>query len=190
MSRIAQASPVPAQTTLESAGATARAPMAATGSLSKMGFQRLPPSVDFPTPPGAAPAYQVLGSPGTPAMAATRFPLTGPRKRNPKSSPDPPRLRLWATRVPQARTTQNRHTKYRSTVESFFNIRHRSGGDLRKRRLYTKCNAIEPGEGDCIEGRKQHCVRRIYFAASELVSPNAARACWSWGSSGSAEGQD
>ena len=51
-----QASPVPAQTVLGSEGATASAPIAATGCLSKIGAQRLPPSVDFQTPPDAAPA--------------------------------------------------------------------------------------------------------------------------------------
>jgi hypothetical protein len=41
---------------LDSEGATASAPIAATGSPSKMGVQLFPPSVDFQTPPDAAPA--------------------------------------------------------------------------------------------------------------------------------------
>ena len=45
LSRIAHASPVPAQITLGSDGATASAPIAATGMLSDTGFQWMPPSV-------------------------------------------------------------------------------------------------------------------------------------------------
>ena len=56
LSRIAHASPVPAQTTFGSDGATASAPIAATGMLSDTGTQRPPPSVVFHTPPDAAPA--------------------------------------------------------------------------------------------------------------------------------------
>ena len=56
LSRITQASPVPAHTVLVSEGATASAPIAATFCLSKIGAQRLPPSLDFQTPPEAAPA--------------------------------------------------------------------------------------------------------------------------------------
>jgi hypothetical protein len=41
---------------LESDGATASAPIAATGRLSETGVQRTPPSVVFQTPPDAAPA--------------------------------------------------------------------------------------------------------------------------------------
>jgi len=55
MSRIAHASPVPAHTVDGSDGATASAPMAATGWLSKTGVQRIPPSVVFHTPPDEAP---------------------------------------------------------------------------------------------------------------------------------------
>ena len=56
LSRMTHASPVPAQTVLGSLGATASAPIAATGWSSKTGAQRLPPSVDFQMPPEAAPA--------------------------------------------------------------------------------------------------------------------------------------
>ena len=56
LSRMAHASPVPAQTTLASDGATASAPMAATGMESETGVHRMPPSVVFHTPPDAAPA--------------------------------------------------------------------------------------------------------------------------------------
>ncbi len=56
LSRTAHASPVPAQTTFGSEGATARAPIAATGMLSDTGCHRRPPSVVFHTPPEAAPA--------------------------------------------------------------------------------------------------------------------------------------
>ena len=81
---MAQASPVPTQTVFGSEGATARAPIAATCWLSKIGAHLKPPSVDFHTPPEDAPAYQVSGSPGTPATAATRLPTCGPRKRKDK----------------------------------------------------------------------------------------------------------
>ena len=53
MSRIAHASPVPAHTIFGSDGATASAPMAATGSSSKIGAQRLPPSRRFPDASGS-----------------------------------------------------------------------------------------------------------------------------------------
>jgi hypothetical protein len=51
-----QCSPVPTQTTLGSLGATAMAPMDWPCSLSKIGVQCTPPSVDFQMPPEAAPA--------------------------------------------------------------------------------------------------------------------------------------
>ena len=56
MSRTAQPSPVPAQTMFGLVGATASAPIACDVSLSNVGFQVAPPSVDFHTPPDAAPA--------------------------------------------------------------------------------------------------------------------------------------
>jgi len=56
MSRTAQASPVPAQTMFGLLCATASAPMACDVSLSKVGFHVVPPSLDFHTPPEAAPA--------------------------------------------------------------------------------------------------------------------------------------
>ena len=53
---MAQASPVPAHTVFGSEGATASAPMAITRWLSKIGANVAPLSVDFQTPPEAAPA--------------------------------------------------------------------------------------------------------------------------------------
>ena len=49
------ASPVPAQTTFGSDGATASAPIDCTGWPSKIGAQCTPPSVVFQMPPDAAP---------------------------------------------------------------------------------------------------------------------------------------
>src|SRR5487761_2073058 len=69
-SRMAHASPVPAQTILGSDGATASAPMACTGSLSNTGPKLWPPSTDFHTPPDAEPRYQTAVSPGTPLIEA------------------------------------------------------------------------------------------------------------------------
>src|SRR5581483_6751380 len=89
LSRIAHASPVPAHTTLASDGATASAPIAATGIESDTGFHRMPPSVVFHTPPDAAPAYYVKGSPATPATDAIRLPTTGPTNRNDNASCGP-----------------------------------------------------------------------------------------------------
>src|SRR3990172_841005 len=51
-------SPVPAQTILGSEGATAREPMAETGSLSNTGFQVSPASSVFQMPPEAAPTKE------------------------------------------------------------------------------------------------------------------------------------
>lgn len=50
-------SPVPAQTMLGSEGASAKAPIEATGCSSKIGFQWTPPSVVFQIPPEAAPVH-------------------------------------------------------------------------------------------------------------------------------------
>ena len=55
MSRMAHGSPVPAHTVVGSEGATAKAPIAATGWLSKTGVQFSPASTVFHTPPDAAP---------------------------------------------------------------------------------------------------------------------------------------
>ncbi len=78
-------SPVPAQTTFGSDGATAMAPTDAASCRSKMGSQPTPPSLLRHSPPEAAPAYQVSGSPGTPATAETRLPM-GPTWRNARAS--------------------------------------------------------------------------------------------------------
>ncbi len=51
-----QLSPVPTHTMLWFDGATAIAPIDCTGCESKIGVQWNPPSVDFQTPPDAAPA--------------------------------------------------------------------------------------------------------------------------------------
>ncbi len=76
------ASPVPAHTTLGSAGHTARAPMEAAPVLSKTGWKLAPASVVFITPPWASPTYQVNGSKGSTARSEMRPPMTaGPIAR-------------------------------------------------------------------------------------------------------------
>src|SRR5690348_3140246 len=77
-SRIAHASPVPAHTMFGLDGATARAPIAWTAAESKIGLNVAPLSLDFHTPPEAAPTYQTRGSPGTPTTAENRPPPAGP----------------------------------------------------------------------------------------------------------------
>src|SRR4029077_2517548 len=67
---------------LWSEGATAIAPIDEMSCLSKTGVQFAPPSNVFQTPPATAPKYQVLGSPGTPAMARARPPRNGPTCRH------------------------------------------------------------------------------------------------------------
>jgi hypothetical protein len=56
MSRTVHPSPVPAQTTSGLLCETASAPIAWDDSLSNVGFHVVPPSLDFHTPPDAAPA--------------------------------------------------------------------------------------------------------------------------------------
>src|SRR5216683_2724342 len=73
-------SPVPAHTMFGSLAATASEPTDATGSESKMAPQWTPPSVLLKMPPEAAPTYQMLGFPGTPATDVARFP-SGPMYR-------------------------------------------------------------------------------------------------------------
>src|SRR5438094_5866943 len=87
-SRIAHASPVPAQTMFGFDGATARAPIACTGIESKTGRNVTPLSLDFQMPPEAAPTYQTRGLPGTPVIAENRPPPAGPIiwKRNGSSA--------------------------------------------------------------------------------------------------------
>src|SRR6478735_5148655 len=77
-SRIAHASPVPIQTIDGLEGATAIAPIAWTGKLSEIGRNVAPLSIDFHTPPDAAPRYQTRGLPGTPLIAEMRPPSAGP----------------------------------------------------------------------------------------------------------------
>src|SRR5512143_3421804 len=77
-SRMAHASPVPAQTIDGLDGATASAPIACTRMLSKTGRNVAPLSTDFHTPPEAAPKYQTRASPGTPEIAEMRPPSAGP----------------------------------------------------------------------------------------------------------------
>src|ERR1051325_11129440 len=98
-SRIAQPSPVPAHTGFGSDGAVASDPIACTPCLSNTGRNVLPLSVDFHTPPDAAPRYQVRESPTTPAIAAKRPPLAGPRnwKRIGAGPVPPPRPPRWAS---------------------------------------------------------------------------------------------
>src|SRR5437016_6074056 len=77
-SRIAHASPVPAHTIAWLDGATANAPIACTGKLSVTGRKVAPLSLDFHTPPDAAPTYHTRASPGTPVIEANRPPPAGP----------------------------------------------------------------------------------------------------------------
>src|ERR1041384_5492487 len=97
-SRIAQASPVPAQTMDGLDGATASAPIAWTGVLSNTGVLVTPPSVLFHTPPDAEPKQSVSESPGTPATAEMRPPPAGPmnRKRGGSGGRFWPGPRPWA----------------------------------------------------------------------------------------------
>ena len=78
-SRMTQASPVPAHTTLGSLGATARDPIAATGCLSNIGAQRLPPSVDFHTPPTPLPHSTCLDLRALPPRTRCGFPRAAPQ---------------------------------------------------------------------------------------------------------------
>ena len=77
-SRIAHASPVPAQTMFGSEGATATAPMACAVILSKTGTNVFPSSTDFHTPPEAEARYQTRTSPGTPVIAEIHRPRRVP----------------------------------------------------------------------------------------------------------------
>src|SRR5512135_781771 len=70
-----QASPVPTHTFRGSRGSTAMAPMDWTGSWSKTGRKVVPPSVDFHTPPLAAPAKRVVFPPSPWAAMAEMRPL-------------------------------------------------------------------------------------------------------------------
>src|ERR1700687_3980557 len=65
-----------------SEGATANAPIEATGWPSKIGVQTTPASVGFQIPPSTDPKKKVAGSPGTPATATTRPPRKGPISRH------------------------------------------------------------------------------------------------------------
>src|SRR5512140_2298142 len=70
-------------------GATAIAPIEATGCESKIGFQVRPALVVFQTPPPTEPKYNVLGCPGTPLPPLTRPPRNGPmllQRRPPKTA--------------------------------------------------------------------------------------------------------
>src|SRR2546428_12470220 len=55
-----QASPVPAQTIFSLEGSIASAPMDCTGCRSNTGLNVVPPSIDFQTPPLAAPTKTVV----------------------------------------------------------------------------------------------------------------------------------
>src|SRR5258708_34275162 len=68
--------------TLGSESATATAPMEDMRSLSVSDVQLPPPSVDFHSPPAAAPRKYVFGSPGIPVTASARPPRYGPMSRH------------------------------------------------------------------------------------------------------------
>src|SRR6478735_12587156 len=70
-------SPLPTYTTSGAEGATAIAPIDATGCESKTGFHTRPASTVFHTPPFTAPTQNPLGRPATPLTAATRPPRKG-----------------------------------------------------------------------------------------------------------------
>src|SRR5215471_19145664 len=55
-----QDSPVPTQMVLAFCGSIAMAPIDCTGCLSKTGLNVVPPSIDFHTPPDAAPTKTVV----------------------------------------------------------------------------------------------------------------------------------
>src|SRR5690349_14946273 len=74
-------SPVPAQTWLGLDGAIARAPIDELSWLSNMGAQVSPASSVLKIPPLAAPTYDTMRLPGTPATAMLRLP-SGPRYLN------------------------------------------------------------------------------------------------------------
>src|SRR3977135_3724165 len=74
-SRIAP--PSPAQTIGGWEGATASGPIAWTGMLSDTGRNVAPLSIDFHTPPDAAPRYTTRASPGTPVTAEICQPSRG-----------------------------------------------------------------------------------------------------------------
>jgi hypothetical protein len=69
------ASPVPTQTVLGRLGSRAMAPMDCTGWRSNTGWNVVPPSVDFHTPPLAAPTYRVVLPPAWCAARAATRPL-------------------------------------------------------------------------------------------------------------------
>src|SRR5215472_13588484 len=70
---LVQLSPVPAQTIFSLDGSIAIAPMDCTGCLSKTGLKVVPPSIDFQTPPLAAPTNtMVFPFSFRPATAAMR----------------------------------------------------------------------------------------------------------------------
>src|ERR1035441_1630478 len=67
---------------LESEGATASAPIEATGWPSKIGVQTTPASVVFQTPPFTDPKKKVAEAPAPPATAIARPPRNGPMRRH------------------------------------------------------------------------------------------------------------
>src|SRR5579859_377338 len=88
-SELVFASPVPTHRA-SSAGLTWRAPMDRVGASSSRGSHDVPPSVDFHTPPSAAPRYRVVPS----AASAVARPLTRPEP--------PPELEKVGSRYPCA----------------------------------------------------------------------------------------
>ena len=82
-----QASPVPTQTFFGLEGSSAIAPIDCTGCSSKTGLKVVPPSVDFQTPPLAAPTNSVTLPDGSvyPARAEIRpLMLAEPMLRAPR----------------------------------------------------------------------------------------------------------
>src|SRR6185312_6470917 len=68
-------SPVPTHTVLGCDGSIAIAPIDWTGWSSKTGRNVVPPSIDFHTPPDAAPTYAVVAPPSLMAAIAAMRPL-------------------------------------------------------------------------------------------------------------------
>src|SRR5689334_15234109 len=70
-----QPSPVPTQIVLGFDGSIVIAPIDCTGCLSNTGRNVVPPSIDFHTPPDAAPTYRIVLPPSFAAATAATRPL-------------------------------------------------------------------------------------------------------------------
>src|SRR5437764_3007671 len=82
------ASPDPAHTISGLVGSSASAPIDCTGCLSNTGRKVVPPSVDFHTPPDAAPTNTVVLPPALRAATAATRPLIAADPMLRASSPD------------------------------------------------------------------------------------------------------